>query len=321
MNKSHSTKVLVALSSALLGAGVANFVSQQIVHAADQKTQSTDDTNTTVSGVIVANKAVTVYDSPKGGQPTGQILDQGTAWKFDQEDTDENGDYWYRVGDNAWVRASDMSVQTDAGKPSTPVFHNDAKGIMTVNDDVQLNVQNNANADDTYFTGQILAPGTSWKYDQMIEMPDGTNWYRVGMGQYVQTTGTTTNDQNTPAEDIYTPNAAYIKSLFMSKINMPDYGKIWGVTPISEHVYVQVDPERETVTGNDSSLDSDEKVAQKLYDSFMNADLPASLANKSYVSAVVSSVQVNGSIDRNHENTGDGVSVELNLNWFVDSNL
>lgn len=73
----------------------------------------------------VSDNAITVYNSYKNPEATGQTLASNTSWKVIKTAYDAKGHKWYDLGKNQWVRAKYVTrgYHTQAAVTQAPVQH------------------------------------------------------------------------------------------------------------------------------------------------------------------------------------------------------
>lgn len=104
-----------------------------------------------------------IYNSQ--GESIGTTLPANTSWRTDSYAT-INGEKMYRVATDEWVPASSLTTyqpisSTYTAKGEIPLYDHNGKLI-----------------------GRTLAPGTSWKTDQLATI-NGREYYRVATNEYV----------------------------------------------------------------------------------------------------------------------------------------
>lgn len=104
-----------------------------------------------------------IYNSQ--GESIGTTLSANTSWRTDSYAT-INGEKMYRVATDEWVPASSLTTyqpisSTYTAKGEIPLYDHNGKLI-----------------------GRTLAPGTSWKTDQLATI-NGREYYRVATNEYV----------------------------------------------------------------------------------------------------------------------------------------
>jgi len=155
-----------------------NLGSQQWVKAAgiilDGQPGSYRETRTV--GTVTATKGAEVMDAPgHSGKATGQVLKAKTDWQISASVVTTDGQKWYRVGTNQWVKADTVALQTS--QPFTGVAVIDyAKGYG-------INVWRNPQA--TASTGKRLATGSEWKIFAKAVGQHGRTFYNVGGQQWI----------------------------------------------------------------------------------------------------------------------------------------
>ena len=104
-----------------------------------------------------------IYNSK--GESIGTTLPANTSWRTDSYAT-INGEKMYRVATDEWIPASSLTTyqpisSTYTTKGEIPLYDHTGKLI-----------------------GKTLAPGTSWKTDQLATI-NGREYYRVATNEYV----------------------------------------------------------------------------------------------------------------------------------------
>ncbi len=127
-------------------------------------------------GVVTQGSGVPVYTLPGvSGKATGQILKPGTAWKISASVITSDGQLWYRVGTNQWVKATDITIGN----------------IQAMNDVAVINyvpgygINVWADANGTKFTGKRLQTGSAWKVFAKATAANGHVFYNVGGNQWI----------------------------------------------------------------------------------------------------------------------------------------
>lgn len=100
-------------------------------------------------------------------------LKLASAWKYNQKATTTNGDVYYRVSANGYVKASDVTTAK-----VTPQF-----GVVTVNNDNGTKTYANTTKDSGAV--QSIKPDTSWKFFAVAVNPDGSRAYLVADNQWI----------------------------------------------------------------------------------------------------------------------------------------
>lgn len=97
---------------------------------------------------------------------SNRALAPGSDWFSDQEIT-RNGEKYYRVAENEWVKASDVYA------------YEDQRLIIKTN-----KVQQLVNSKENQVTNRALSENTSWQVDRLAKIND-KNYYRVATNEFV----------------------------------------------------------------------------------------------------------------------------------------
>ncbi|KRL12567.1 SLAP domain-containing protein [Schleiferilactobacillus perolens] len=100
-------------------------------------------------------------------------LKLASAWKYNQKATTTNGDVYYRVSANGYVKATDVTTAK-----VTPQF-----GVVTVNTDNGTKTYANTTKDSGAV--QSIKPDTAWKFFAVAVNPDGSRAYLVADNQWI----------------------------------------------------------------------------------------------------------------------------------------
>lgn len=68
----------------------------------------------TATFTIAGIAAVNTFDNNDAQAATGQVLAANTNWKIIQTAYDSQGNKWYDLGDNQWVKVLTASVKTSS---------------------------------------------------------------------------------------------------------------------------------------------------------------------------------------------------------------
>lgn len=141
----------------------------------------------TIKGVAKTTEGTPVYD--RNFAATGRTLPKNTSWKVSNVTVAPNGDIFYKVGTNQYVRADAAKLNTNAaqnlnGDTSLPV-----KKVATVKYVPGYGIQVWKSDFKTFAKSadgslEKLADKTSWKVSAIVKH-NGHVFYRVGTDQYI----------------------------------------------------------------------------------------------------------------------------------------
>ena len=108
-----------AASLAVTGFGISGLTGASS-HVAKAATTITEN----VPGVVITNVQTKLFVNPSNNSKLeGRQLAQNTGWVVNAEVQDDNGNIWYNVGTDAWVKDGDVSpeaAQTQAAATQAP---------------------------------------------------------------------------------------------------------------------------------------------------------------------------------------------------------
>lgn len=134
-------------------------------YAAQQTTMSLDMT-------MYASADTSVYNAPDG-KTTGQTLTTATAWHVSAKTT-TNGQAWYEVGGNQWVKGDTFTENPVATPLDTVMYVVGTYGAAVYNSPYA----------DHQATGQVLDKNSGWHVSGEVSV-NGETWYEVGGQQWV----------------------------------------------------------------------------------------------------------------------------------------
>lgn len=154
--------------------GQSTTVKRHVTVKGEAKT-SFENTNGVIS--IQTSKAPQyTYDATSDSFKVADSYTQlklASAWKYNQKATASNGDVYYRVSANGYVKGSDVTTAK-----VTPQF-----GVVTVNNDNGTKTYANTTKDSGAV--QSIKPDTSWKFFAVAVNPDGSRAYLVADNQWI----------------------------------------------------------------------------------------------------------------------------------------
>lgn len=129
----------------------------------------------------VSDNAITVYNSYKNPEATGQTLASNTSWKVIKTAYDAKGHKWYDLGKNQWVRAKYVTrgYHTQAAVTQAPVQHQTQN--ENTNSAATTTVANNTNTQTTTST----VSGSEASAKEWIAGRESGGSYGASNGQYV----------------------------------------------------------------------------------------------------------------------------------------
>ncbi|WDF82865.1 SLAP domain-containing protein [Lacticaseibacillus pabuli] len=141
----------------------------------------------TIKGVAKTTEGTPIYDGTFAA--SGRTLPKNTNWKVSNVTVAPNGDVFYKVGTNQYVRADAAKLNTNAAqdlkgdtsiavKKVATVKYVPGYGIQVWKNDFKTMVKN---ADGS---AKKLADKTSWKVSGIVKH-NGHVFYRVGSNQYI----------------------------------------------------------------------------------------------------------------------------------------
>lgn len=129
----------------------------------------------------VSDNAITVYNSYKNPEATGQTLASNTSWKVIKTAYDTKGHKWYDLGKNQWVRAKYVTrgYHTQAAVTQAPVQHQTQ--TENTNSAATTTAANNTNTQTTTST----VSGSEASAKEWIAGRESGGSYGASNGQYV----------------------------------------------------------------------------------------------------------------------------------------
>lgn len=121
--------------------------------------------------VLVTSNGASLYKGINGNY--SRTLGINTSWKYSQRQ-DVNGQHWYLVGNDEWVKDTEVSEKAVNAKNAT--------GVVTVKSGKTATVRVSLNGRPN---GQTLGSGTAWKYSQTANDVWGFTWYHVSTNGWV----------------------------------------------------------------------------------------------------------------------------------------
>lgn len=110
---------------------------------------------------------------------TGRTLRNNSRWKVTAQ-TVVDGAYWYQVGANQWIEATDTNWPNGYGNPAS------------TNTVVKVQYKNGASialwngyGDDKQFSGRYLKNGSAWRVTKQA-FANGEYWYQVATNQWIE---------------------------------------------------------------------------------------------------------------------------------------
>ncbi len=146
--------------------------------ASDQPTDQPIASSIQGGIVTVGSAQAPLYDAK--GNKLGSSVDANSSWQTDQRLTTQTGDTYYRVSNNAYVKANDATLTY--GQAETGVVRVQSWGAKT------YNRQASGFADSG--SGNLDA-NTSWKYDRTDGL-NGINYYQIGNNLWINSYDATT---------------------------------------------------------------------------------------------------------------------------------
>ncbi|MHA3065298.1 SLAP domain-containing protein [Lacticaseibacillus saniviri] len=127
-------------------------------------------------GTVKKNTTATVYSLPGTmGKATGQKLTEFTAWKVFATVVTADGQRWYQVGTNQWVKAADVDLHTI--EPFQDVV------VIDYAPGYGVNVWSTPLGNQA--TGQRLQTGSTWKVFAKSTDAYGNVFYNLGGNQWI----------------------------------------------------------------------------------------------------------------------------------------
>ena len=141
-----------------------------------------NSTNNKAEAAIVQNdaavynvyKPTTVYNRYQNGAATGQVLAANTSWKVIKTAYDKNGDKWYDLGKNQWVKVENVNTK------STNNTHVSSNQATTQTTNTQVASNNYQASSYTSNVGGSEASAKAW-----IAGRESGGSYSARNGQYI----------------------------------------------------------------------------------------------------------------------------------------
>lgn len=179
------------------------------------KSQETTPTQPPVSisdtAIVVKGTGAKVYSAADTSSVTNRVLPYQSSWITTKYVLDKNGKKFYFVGTNSYLSEDDVDLKSQQGDEE---YKQDQ--IVSYPDIIHVTATPSAKVYNDKHTALAvsLLNNTDWKIDKRSTHADGSVWYRVASGQWVN------------ANDVQVKGSNYIKTVEGSvKINyIPGYG-------------------------------------------------------------------------------------------------
>ena len=147
------------------------------------------------TGVVTVKDQTAQLYTVYGNTISGRTLSANSSWKYYESKT-INGETYYRVATDEWVKASD--VTSEATTSNVTPFEN----VVTTKDAIT----HVYTKDGQEVTGRALSANSSWKTANKLVLNDET-YYQVATNEWVKANDVTVNDDTTgvtPAKGVVT---------------------------------------------------------------------------------------------------------------------
>ena len=131
----------------------------------------------------VSDNAITVYNSYKKPEATGQTLASNTSWKVIKTAYDAKGHKWYDLGKNQWVRAKYVTIGYHAAAAQTQAQTTTNTAAQTSVQSQQTQTQTTLNTNASSYTSS--ATGSEASAKAWIASRESGGSYSASNGQYV----------------------------------------------------------------------------------------------------------------------------------------
>ena len=136
------------------------------------------------ASVYTVQKSTTVYNNYENGTATGQVLAANTSWKIIKTAYDYQGNKWYDLGKNQWVKVETQTTSAVANQTSTTNSNttsaNTAVSNYTLSQSTNTTSSNSAS---TSYTSN--ATGSEASAKDWIAGRESGGSYSARNGQYV----------------------------------------------------------------------------------------------------------------------------------------
>lgn len=164
-------KSILTKTAAVAALSVAGITAMNAVQNNDAQAAVVDND----IAVYTVHKSTNVYtDYQKDGKKTGQVLDPNTNWKVIKTAYDANGDKWYDLGKDQWVKAEKPVATTDANASAQSTSQNTESTQVS-----QAPVSNTAAKSTSTVSGSEAA-AKAW-----IASRESGGSYSASNGQYI----------------------------------------------------------------------------------------------------------------------------------------
>lgn len=173
-------KSILVKSIAVTALSVTGLVAANNTNTAQAAIVENDTNVVTVKNV--SDNSITVYDSYKNPEATGQTLASNTSWKVIKTAYDAKGHKWYDLGKNQWVRAKYVTrgYKTQAAVSQAPVQHTQSANTSTAITTAAANTTQTASTTTTSTVSGSEASAKAW-----IAGRESGGSYGASNGQYV----------------------------------------------------------------------------------------------------------------------------------------
>lgn len=133
------------------------------------------------ASVYSVHQATTVYNDYENGQATGQVLAANTNWKVIKTTYDVQGNKWYDLGKNQWVKV----VATQAASVNNSADQNYTSQNSQANQTSQTQASSNQNNTAVNTAAVSSTNGSDGSAKEWIANQESGGSYSARNGQYV----------------------------------------------------------------------------------------------------------------------------------------
>lgn len=199
---------LISVSAGVLAVAALGATQVQAVDTTTAKTApvatAAQNVSTNVQSITIkaaSGDAARVYTSPSDSAASIYSVDNGEKLAV-QATQLANGEIWFKIGENQWIKATDANYQIDNSTtgsksdavPTTGKSENDhsnwytiaTTGVVTIKTKDGKGLTLYSDPDKGTKTNRVLKDGTSWKV--LAERNNGELWLNLGGNQWICST-------------------------------------------------------------------------------------------------------------------------------------